>query len=92
MNTDELIDHPDDYDPQTVGTEKWVRDALAQQAEHLARSRSCRDQIGRPHAWRVFGRPGAPAWEACVVCDVTRADADYRTRLRTRRRLVVTGR
>lgn len=86
MNTDELIDHPDGYDPQTVGTEKWVRDAIAQQAEHIKRSTSCSGQVGRAHAWRTFGRPGVRAsWQACIVCDVTRTDEDYRTRLRAAR-------
>jgi hypothetical protein len=62
--------------------EKWVRDAIAAQEEHIKRSTSCRGVIGTAHHWRKYGNPRTgKAYEACVVCDVTRTGEDYAARL-----------
>lgn len=56
----------------------WVRSAIAEQEEYLKRMRSCRAQPGRAHGWRTFGSLGRDkAWEACVVCGVSRSRDDY---------------
>lgn len=44
-------------DREPHGPEAWVRDAIAQQEEHLTRNRSCMGTLGRPHTYRIFGVP-----------------------------------
>lgn len=72
---------------ETVGPETWVREAIAQQEEHLKRSRSCTEILGRAHTYRDFGQPDPDGtiafthtWRECLVCGVTETDTDYQSR------------
>lgn len=76
---------PSQPDP---GPEQWVPEAIAQQEEYLKRMASCGDVPFREHAFREFGVPGPDhtirrehLYEACIICGVTRTDADYQRRL-----------
>lgn len=67
-----------------VGPETWVREAIAEQEEYIKRWRSCRDILGRSHAYAVVAAvPSAPGsgavstYRACTVCGVTETRADY---------------
>jgi hypothetical protein len=63
-------------------TEQWVREAIAEQEEYIKRWRSCMDTLGRSHTWRRHGNPTTKeAYEACVVCGVTKTREDYAKRL-----------
>lgn len=72
---------------ETPGPEEWVPEAIAEQEEHIKRSRPCGGPEGRPHAFRAFGRPSpdgtilnARMWRACFNCGVTETPADYATK------------
>lgn len=60
-----------------------IEAAIAEQEEHVKRSRSCNGEIGRAHAFRPFGRSGPTirasrmTWSACIVCGVTETSEDY---------------
>jgi hypothetical protein len=67
------------------GPEKWVREAIAEQEEHLKRIRSCGGILGRSHAFRPHGRPGpdgsipmVDVISRCIACGVTETPQDYR--------------
>lgn len=52
--------------------------ALAAQEEHIRRSRSCGEVVGKSHAFRAHGNPlTKAAFSACVVCGVTETAADW---------------
>lgn len=75
----------------TDGPEKWVPEAIAQQEEHVKRSKSCtgingsHPGVGLSHSWDLYSTaPGGPKYEACWRCRVTKTDADYQTRLAAR--------
>jgi hypothetical protein len=62
--------------------ETEIRDAIASQEEHIKRSRSCRGVIGVSHQWATHGNPRTgEAFEACIVCNVTKSLQDYEKRL-----------
>jgi hypothetical protein len=71
-------------DAARTGPEAWVREAIAQQEEHLARSRTCQGLDATGHSWDWFSpRPGVRV-EQCWRCRVTRTDDDYQALLRAR--------
>lgn len=68
--------------------ESEIREAIAQQEEHLKRSKSCREVPGTAHSFSTFGAPStdrtiasSAMWQACIVCGVTETDDDYQIRL-----------
>lgn len=62
--------------------EDWIREALAEQEEHIKRVSSCLDVVGRSHDYRVMGTVGEVSWQACSACGVTRTQDDFETRRR----------
>lgn len=80
------------HDQSEDQNENWVAAAIAQQEEHLKRSRSCSPDRWpngfTQHRWADFGVPsrdgtiqGAAMYRACITCGVTETDADYQVRL-----------
>lgn len=84
----------DTHDPVLVepSAENWVREAIAEQEEHIKRWRSCMDTLGRAHTYTVThlnteGDAGSPSagspstgasYRACATCGVTQTREDYR--------------
>ena len=65
-------------------SENWIREAIAEQEEHIRRSTSCRGVIGVSHKWGTSTNSQTGAtYEACTVCGVTRTSEDYAARLAT---------
>ncbi len=71
-------------------SEQEVREAIAEQEEHIRRSTSCQGVVGASHKYRTHGRPkgaesigSADMWSACIVCGVTETRADYAVKTRT---------
>jgi hypothetical protein len=64
-----------------VGPETWVRDAIAEQEEHIKRWRSCMDTLGRAHAYREVTASGSATYRACAVCGVTETREDYAAKI-----------
>lgn len=70
---------------ESVGPETWVREAIAEQEEHIKRWRSCMDTLGRSHTYRDVTHTPPPddtsglavTYRACTVCGVTETRADY---------------
>lgn len=71
--------HIDTTADLTVGPETWVREAIAEQEEHIKRWRSCMDTLGRSHAYTTVtpDSEGLKAYRACRVCGVTQTREDY---------------
>lgn len=77
---------PDGY----VGPETWVREAIAEQEEHIKRWRSCMDTLGRSHTYHTVTSPapsgraqeGEVTYRACAGCGVTETRDDYQTHRR----------
>lgn len=57
----------------------WVTRAIAEEEEHIKRSKACLERPGRLHAFRAHGHPARPdeVVSRCVVCGVTRTAQDY---------------
>lgn len=77
----------DDAGGSPAGPESWVARAIAQQEEHIKRTKSCGGRVGRAHTWVDRERPAAElalpdktwvlSWSECAVCEVTKTDEDY---------------
>ena len=67
-------------------SEAEIAEAIAEQEEHIRRVQSCRGVsgnlvVGSAHQWRRHGNPRTKAaFEACVLCGVTRTREDYAAR------------
>lgn len=89
MTTNEHPSPPADlvYTGQT-----WIAEAIAQQEEHLRRSRSCSGSptrtdpvVGMSHSWdRYSPAPGHETYQACWRCRVTRTDEDWQRKVAPR--------
>ena len=61
--------------------EAEVREAIAQQEEHIKRSTSCNGVYLQSHYWASYSpRPGLHI-QQCGVCKVTRTDEDYQKKI-----------
>lgn len=70
---------------EPTGPETWVREAIAEQEEHLKRIRPCQGIPLRAHRFAPHGRPdatgtiaGASLVSRCIACGVTETPEDYR--------------